>query len=771
MAFFDCPKMPVIPVEWHANTMVSSIKKEEKALLIRTKVLGKSFTFSVTFPKFGGVRVMQNAGFFACEENETITYSGKKVLKMTAGTQTALFRKDEELGFVLDILNADGEVVFTFTGASILFGFGGNKIKKLKKVKLLSAFENSEVLYGLGERYNTFNQVGHDALIWNADTYIHEPWGDNGDDHNEAYQNVPILHSTKGYTLFINSMYGAWADFGKTVPHEYSFDFNGPTADFFVFTRTPQENLLSYADLTGHCILPPKWAFQYWMGGAATQWSVNPEENIDGMTWQEVLRSYIDGYKRIGIPHIAACFGEGAPSEEGPEGYDMAAEIGMRMFRWNRPALYLPRDLNEDFVEKVVGSKAPEALPILTAKGYKRISAAGCNGWFDYTHPNAKPVIKAHYEPFFKWGVKGAMIDYGEYMRADALLYNGEDGNTMHNLHTYIYNKTMKEIFEEEMGDDYVLFSRSGCAGSQSQACQFGGDQAARFYGLLQAYYCGLNDMASGYTMWGSDIGGCNGDCTPELYLRWVEFGTFSPFMRAHGVGKPRNPWEYGNEGIQCFQKHFWWRENMLDYIYSMAIKAHLFAEPTMSAMPIAFPHENMGDVDDQYMFGSELLVAPVLTEGRQCRKVRFPRGNWYGLWDAKRVQGDRTVLVDAKWDTIPVYLRAGAAMLLEVAESLNICDSMADGKRVPVLLTTPADVKRTVRQYVDKNTYNEFVTDNVDGAHTVENVNGADLKAVLVYGMQPTKVLVDGKQTAFTTADGKTVIETPKGFKTVQVF
>lgn len=117
---------------------------------------------------------------------------------MTANGQTALFRKDETLGFVLDILNADGQTVFSFNGASILFGLDGNKIKKLKKVKLLSAFQNSEALYGLGERYNTFNQVGHDALIWNADTYIHEPWGDDGADHNEAYKNVPPFAQHQG---------------------------------------------------------------------------------------------------------------------------------------------------------------------------------------------------------------------------------------------------------------------------------------------------------------------------------------------------------------------------------------------------------------------------------------------------------------------------------------------------------------------------------------------------------------------------------------------
>ena len=132
MGFIECPKLPIIPVEWHACTTVTSIKKEEYAFFIRTKVSGKTLTFSVSFPKLGGVRFVQTAGFFACENTNPITYSGKRVLRLTAGDQTALFRRDETLGFVLDVLNAGGKTVFSFTGASLLFGFDKRKIKKVK---------------------------------------------------------------------------------------------------------------------------------------------------------------------------------------------------------------------------------------------------------------------------------------------------------------------------------------------------------------------------------------------------------------------------------------------------------------------------------------------------------------------------------------------------------------------------------------------------------------------------------------------------------------
>ena len=631
-------------------------------------------------------------------------------------------------------------------------------------MKLCAAFEKDEVLYGLGERSNTLNQVGHDALMWNVDTCIHGSGADNGLDHNESYQCVPILHSSKGYTLYVNSMYAGWMDFGKKTPYRYALDFNGPVTDIFVFTGTPKENLKSYTDLTGHSIIPPKWAFQYWMGGGAPQWT-NHEDKTDTEHYQKALRAYIDGYKEMGIPHIAACYGEGGPSKNEP-GYEIAAESGMRMLIWNHPS----QDV--EFSKKVLGTDDWRELPQITDKHFERVKMETGGPWIDFTNPNTIKVLREFYKKYFDWGLKGAMIDFGEFVPADALMYNGKDGNAMHNEHSYWYAKTMKAVFEERCGDDYILFQRSGCAGSQGFVGQFGGDQAARFYGLKQAFYSGINMGASGFNIWGSDIAGYNGNPTPELYMRWLEYATFSPLMRAHGVGTERNPWAYGEEATELFKKLYWWRENMLDYIYGSAINAHNTGEPLMRVMAIEFPDQDLADVDSQYMFGSELLVAPVIDEGRRCKMVTFPQGNWVNLWTAERIEGDRSIMVSAPDAHIPVYLRAGAAMVLKVAESLQICDSMADGKQVPVLLTTPADGKRTVRQYVDANTYAEFVTDRSDDAMlTVENVNGTKLEAVLVYGADVQSVLVDGKKADFVCEDNKTVIRTPNGFQTITVY
>ena len=223
---------------------------------------------------------------------------------------------------------------------------------------------------------------------------------------------------------------------------------------------------------------------------------------------------------------------------------------------------------------------------------------------------------------------------------------------------------------------------------------------------------------------------------------------------------------------MELFKKLYWWRENMLDYVYSTAVNAHLTAEPIMRAMAIEFPRKGLDHVDTQYMFGSELLVAPVVDLGRRCKMVRFPAGNWVSLWTAERIAGDREMMVAANDADIPVYLRAGAAMVLRLGDTLEITAPFEADKAATALLVTPADGKRTVRHYFDEKTFADFVTDNANGtAVTVKNVSGAKLDAVLAFGVEAKKVLVDGKEAAFTAENGKTAVRTDKGFKTVEIF
>ncbi len=774
MGFSGCPHMPEFEAQWCASTGVTSIQKQEKAFVIRVKIGAKTRALAITFPKVGGVRFTETEGFFKYDDNLPLTYSGKKNLKVAAGDTAVVFRKDEAKGFLLDV-QKNGKTVLALDGESFAFGFIGDKVKKLKKVKFTAPFADGEMLYGLGERYNKFNQVGCRAYLWNLDTGF-------GKDAQESYQNIPLLHSTAGYTLFFNNTYGGWADFGVEKANIYSFDYLGTAIDLFVFTDSALENLNHYAAITGYPILPPKWAYEYWMGGGLGAWQ------NEGKSFQQNLREYLDGYAEMGIHHIAACYGESGPCKT-EECYEMLRESGCRMHFWNWPGLSQEHGLRvegDDFETKgksaqeyvsyvgkvVYGSDALEDQPYPQEKKNGKWFIPSV--WFDFTHPNVGKLLEKRYERYFKLGLKGAMVDFGEFIKPNWKLHSGEMGETAHNQHAYWYGKAMFETFHKYCGDDHVLYQRAGCAGSQHWTVHFGGNQSGNPKGMNQALTGLVTAAASCMPTWGGDIAGLDGSPTNETYVRWLEYGTFSPIMRAHaGGGRPgSNPWNYGDTAKEVFDRLYWWRENMLPYIYSHAVNAHKTGSPIAFPMVMLFPEDKAAVAEDQYMFGTELLVAPVTGEYMNWRMVAFPEGKWTNLWTSETVEGGRTLYVTAPIDTIPVYVREGAAMVLSVpADTLDICENMEDKALVSALLVTPAAEKREVTHYESVDEAYRFVTEGGDTAVTVSNVDGMQLGAVLVYGCEATRVLADGKEVAFTAENGKTKVWLPDGFAKLEVF
>jgi alpha-D-xyloside xylohydrolase len=202
-----------------------------------------------------------------------------------------------------------------------------------------------------------------------------------------------------------------------------------------------------------------------------------------------------------------------------------------------------------------------------------------------------------------------------------------------------------------------------------------------------------------------------------------------------------------------------------------MAVDANKTAAPMMRAMAVEFPDDASKFAEQQYMFGNEMLVAPVMTAEQQYKVVQFPAGNWYSLWTGEKVAGGRRLTVDAPYTEMPVYLRAGAMMVLTLPEdTLLPRTSMLDKDTVQALLVTPVDADRKVRHWVDKDTAVTFAVNKTENGFTVENKDGYDLKALLVYGVNPQKVVADGKEIAFTAQGDKVTVKTPSGFKKVQI-
>jgi alpha-glucosidase (family GH31 glycosyl hydrolase) len=214
------------------------------------------------------------------------------------------------------------------------------------------------------------------------------------------------------------------------------------------------------------------------------------------------------------------------------------------------------------------------------------------------------------------------------------------------------------------------------------------GDHASDFRGLNESLTGGLSLSTSGFSNWGSDVGGYLGKADEEVYLRWIEFGAFSPLMRFHGT-EPREPWYYSDAAIGVYKKYAWLRENLLPYIYGSAQDTHATGIPLMR--PLVF----VGS--EEYMFGDDLLVAPVHAPGEH-KTISLPPGDWTEFWTGAPVKAG-TIDITVPVDGIPVYIRAGAMIPIEVAPDFELGETMSGG-RVAALIVTPPDSERTLHDW-----------------------------------------------------------------------
>lgn len=661
-------------------------------------------TLYIQFPDCGGVRI-RNAyeGFFTPNALREITYiENEGRVSMAAGDTTVTVDENGDM----TVLNANGAAVLRLSANGILQGANGTDARTVLKLPL----DAEESVYGFGERFNTFNQNGHRLPLWNVDTIYHVAPAEG--DKVESYQNVPFFHSSKGYALFYNSAANAVAD----LTDGFTFTVDSKKLDCYIFTGTPLQNIRQYTDLTGKPILPPRWAFRYWAGAGASIWMRNGKEDKEVLA---TLKACFDGYDRLGtgLPTLYAEY----PVPFIEESFKMAAENGTKLMMWVRPnatKAWMKQNLEEPDERK---------LPVTDTTDWLRVKDC-----IDFTHPRAKEVVQGIYKDQWSWGLKGSMIDFGEYWPWNGTAYNGVDGNEMHNFATYYYNKVMFEAWHEQMGDDYITFSRSACAGSQKWSAQFGGDEASRWFGLQQVI-CGILSLSGcGFSMWGSDLGGFFGTPTTDTYCRWLEFSTFSPLMRAHGIVTAKDPWHFGETAENAFKKYFAVRERMLDTLYSAAVHAHKTGEPMVKAMAVAYPDDKRFiSTDDQYMFCDALLVAPVIMENAAYRGVALPEGGFTDFWTGNRILGGKTITCDTPLDTIPVFIKDNALL------------PMNDADNTPVyLVTMPTETTAHTVYFEEKEAH---ITVSYDGS-TLRIDGDADRK-VKPFGFTPNEVLINGER------------------------
>lgn len=291
----------------------------------------------------------------------------------------------------------------------------------------------------------------------------------------------------------------------------------------------------------------------------------------------------------------------------------------------------------------------------------------------DFTNPEAVRWFSNHLERLMDLGVDSFKTDFGERIPFKNVRYhNDADPTLMHNYYAFLYNKVVYEVMTKRTGKSQsLLFARSAAPGGQQFPVHWGGDCESTFEAMAESLRGGLSLMLSGYIFWASDIGGFEGTPSPALYKRWVQFGLLSSHSRLHGSSSYRVPWIYGEDCSEVLRDCTRRKIMLTPYMLQEALEGHRTGTPLLRAMFLEFPRDlNTYSIDTQYMFGSNLLVAPVFNEKGQ---VTFyvphcgdenddAQGKWISWFDySKTYEGGRWYTETHGFDTLPLLIRPGS--------------------------------------------------------------------------------------------------------------
>jgi alpha-D-xyloside xylohydrolase len=539
------------------------------------------------------------------------------------------------------------------TGRMTVLPFGYSRVEG-RRVAFHETFsaEPDEHFFGFGEKFTDFDKRGQQLEMWQHNSY--------GVHTERAYKNVPFFVSTRGYGVFVDSITCTRFDMAAGNHSVFSLVVPDSALDYYVITGPDLKSIITrYASLVSFPILPPKWAFGLWMSSGFQNDSAADVLNRARLLGEHDIPCdvlHLDCYwQRHGTWSDMSWDTEVFPNPE--ELIQQIRALGFRVSLWENPYLGVESERFTEAKEKGYLLKTPsgEVYVLDLWDGYHPQV-----GIIDFTNPEAGDWFKNLHRPLLHMGVDVFKTDFGESVPHDSVAHNRMTGERLHNLYPLLYNDVVSDVTAEETDHTGLVWARSSYAGGQRHAVQWGADCDCSYQGMASTIRGGLSIGMCGHAFWSHDIGGFYVKPTPELYVRWAQFGLLSPLSRAHGV-TTRLPWDYGEEALRIFRDYVRLRYRLLPYIYTYACIAAETSLPLMRPMVLEFPDDpNTYAMDLQYMLGSELLVAPIYNSAGR-RPIYFPAGRWVDFWTDEVIKGPQTRWVEAPLEVLPLYVRGNA--------------------------------------------------------------------------------------------------------------
>ena len=546
---------------------------------------------------------------------------------------------------------------------------------------------HEDAIYGLGEKSGRLNRMGRDFTLWNTDVLspdasgeftagreVGDPRADRtSTEFDPYYVSIPFFYhqdpSGRMSASFVDNGYRGHYDFSHS--REYRIHFGGGQYTEYVFAGPDMPEILAaYTWLTGRGSLPPLWSLGYHQ----CRWFKYTQEAVE-----QIARRHRDSQ----IPCDALWL-------------DIEHMDGYRVFTWNR-------DLFPDVAGmlKTLGAEGFRLVTIVDPgikyePGYAVFDQASAHDVLcrtdggdlyvgqvwpgntvfpDFLTGEARAWWGELNATHARSGVAGIWNDMNEpatgtippgAMRFD---HGREPHERYHNQYALLMARATREgLLSGLAGIRPFILSRAGFAGIQRYAANWMGDNVSRWDHLWMSMPMAMGFGISGQPFVGADIGGFAGHANAELFLRWMQYGTLTPFCRNHSaIGNvDQYAWAWGGVIEDLVREAIRLRYRLLPYIYAAFVHASESGAPVQRPLVFDYQYDpTVRDLDDQYLLGGDLLVAPVSGSGVTARQLYLPPGLWYDWYTDQAIAGGRYVIAQTPMDRIPLYSRGGAVIPL----------------------------------------------------------------------------------------------------------
>ena len=524
---------------------------------------------------------------------------------------------------------------------------------------------SGERLVGLGARHGTqFDQAGRVVQLGADRSYTGpdcppDMLAQGGIPQGDCAP-VPWLLSSRGYGVWIQTDgNGARLDLAGERISVSTRARTGPLRLQFLCAPTPAARLRAFCRLTGFAAVLPEWGYGFWK-------SRDVHEHRD-----DVLDDWV-GFRRHGIPLDAIVIDSPWATQyntwefnpfQFPDFREMISMMrldGVRTVVWVTPWVNLdsrdgqipPQPESERLHREPAPNYAPAAAAghfVTDPDGEPFVAQwwMGTGSPLDLTGPAAEEWWRTQAKRVLELGVEGIKADDGEgyYIPDHVRLADGRSGASAAWALGGLHRLSLQRALDEVHPGSGVLFGRSGWTSQHATGLTWGGDQASDFWSLRVLVVATLAAACSGISNWSHDVGGYLGHrlverCPPELFVRWLQFGCFTPLMQAH-ARMPQEPWNYGDRVLDLYRAYVLLHEQLVPYVRGAAVTAARTGLPIIRPLCLFDPDDQRGwTITDAYGYGPSLWVAPVLDDGAREREVALPKGEWIETWSGSRVQG-----------------------------------------------------------------------------------------------------------------------------------